>query len=212
VEEGEVVTDIGEASRLFLTVFDRAAIGMALQHPDGCVLKANEAYCRLVGRSERDLFGLTWQAITHPDDVAVGEAMLHRAMREPPHGYVLVKRYVRPDGEIVWARITVTAVADADGRPSYQYVQAVDITEEVEAETRGKEFLREISHELRTPLTSVLGASTALQGRLADSTPEVRDQLIGLIASNAERMRELLDRLMGYARSRRSEHGITVGY
>jgi len=194
------VTDIGEASRLFLTVFDRAEIGMALQELDGCILKANDAYCRLVGRTERELFGLTWQAITHPDDIAKGEAQLRRAMEGPPHGYELVKRYARPDGSVVWSRITVAIVPDGEGQPAFQLVQAVNITQEIEAEERGKHFLREISHELRTPLTSVLGASTALQGRLADSKPEVRDQLMGLIASNAERMRELLDRLMGYAR------------
>lgn len=194
-----MVSEKGEAARLFLHVFDRAAVGMAIQDAGGCILKANEPYCLLLGRSERELQGLTWQAITHPDDIAQGEALLRRARETEPHGFEFEKRYLRPDGSLVWAHTIVTVIEHA-GSPDYQLVQAVDITARVEAERQGKEFLRDLSHELRTPLTSILGASTALSGRMSGTEPAIRDQLIGLIAENAERMRGLLDRLQGYSR------------
>src|ERR1041385_6869258 len=48
--------------------FDYAAIGMALAAPDGRWLKVNQALCDIVGYSEREMLGLTYRDITHPDD------------------------------------------------------------------------------------------------------------------------------------------------
>jgi PAS domain S-box-containing protein len=196
--------DLDDAGRLLAAVFDRAPTGMALEDPSGRFLKVNAAYRKLVGRTESELLGMSWQQVTHPDDVGPFEERVRAAAGSDRGAFGFEKRYVRSDGTVVWAWASITMVLDPERGAPHLLVQATDITDRVEAAERGKEFLRDISHELRTPLTSILGASTVLEGRCDDTDPETRDQLIGLIASNARRMSELLDRVMGFTREERA--------
>ncbi|MEX2563005.1 MAG: ATP-binding protein [Nitriliruptoraceae bacterium] len=57
-------------------------------------------------------------------------------------------------------------------------------------------FLRAVSHELRTPLTSVLGISESLQHRDGDFDDEMRMELTGRLAVNAQRLSRLLEDLL----------------
>ena len=58
-----------EAQDRFRGAFDSAAIGMALAAPDGRFLEVNPSLCGLLGYSEDELLSMTWQEITHPDDL-----------------------------------------------------------------------------------------------------------------------------------------------
>jgi PAS domain S-box-containing protein len=189
-----------DAARLFAAVFERAAVGLAVQDPSGRYLAVNPAYERLVGRTADDLRGTTWQAITHPDDVGPGEELARAAARaDDVRGFEYRKRYVRPDGTVVWAHIGVTLVADEEGRPLYQLVIAHDVTAVVEEEARRKEFLRSVAHDLRTPLTAVLGAASAIQEFRETAGPEACGDLLRLIVENARRMRDAIERLLASA-------------
>lgn len=63
-----------DSERLFRQTFDNAPIGIALVSPDGHWLAVNQALCGIVGYSEAEMLGLTFQDITHPDDL---DADLH---------------------------------------------------------------------------------------------------------------------------------------
>lgn len=54
----------------FSSAFEFAAIGMTLVSTTGAFLKVNQALCNLLGYSAEELMALTFQAITHPDDLA----------------------------------------------------------------------------------------------------------------------------------------------
>ncbi|MCU1344723.1 MAG: histidine kinase, partial [Acidimicrobiia bacterium] len=60
-----------EAEQRFTDGFDASPIGMALESPDGRMMRVNDAYCRMVGRSRGQLMGASWREITHPDDLAM---------------------------------------------------------------------------------------------------------------------------------------------
>jgi signal transduction histidine kinase len=60
------------------------------------------------------------------------------------------------------------------------------------------EFISVMSHELRTPLTSVYGAAVTLQRQQVRG--EVRESLLGIIASEAERLGHLLDEVLSAGR------------
>ena len=58
-----------ESEERFASVFEFAAIGMALVSPEGRWLRVNQALCRIVGYSAEELLGTGYQALTHPDDL-----------------------------------------------------------------------------------------------------------------------------------------------
>lgn len=133
------VTFAGAASRVVAVVaselaFEQAAIGMAIVDLDGNYLAANGALCELVGRSENELLQVRWQTITHPDDVARGEQNVERTARGEGRTFRLPKRYIRPDGRVVWVLLTVSLVGDRFDEPTCLLTQVVDISDQRRSE------------------------------------------------------------------------------
>jgi signal transduction histidine kinase len=53
-------------------------------------------------------------------------------------------------------------------------------------------FVAGVAHDLRTPLASIIGSVQTLQQRGDQLSPELRDQLIGVIAKEADRLASLV--------------------
>ena len=102
---------------------------MALVDFEGAFLAVNPALCELVGRSEEDLLDRTWQSITHADDVALGQEEVVNTLAGGEWTFRLRKRYVRPDGEVVWVLLTVSLIRNQLGEPLSLLTQVVDITD-----------------------------------------------------------------------------------
>src|SRR5205807_9563957 len=102
--------ELHNSERLFRTAFEYAPFGICLSSHDHRLLRVNGPMCRMLGYSEQELLALTWDAITHPDDVAKSQEFLQDLMREEVHCAELEKRYLHKNGQIVWARIRVSIV------------------------------------------------------------------------------------------------------
>ena len=116
--------------------------------------------------------------------------------------FELTHRVVRADGteRIVHGRGRV--VSDRNGHPVRMVGTAQDITERERVEQVRENILSAVSHELRTPLTSILGFAITLRERWPTLTDEGREQMIGLVASQAERLDRLLNDLLDVDRLR----------
>ncbi|WP_052493366.1 GGDEF domain-containing protein [Rhodococcus sp. MEB064] len=101
----------------YQAMFDASTVPMALADEQGLLVLANDAYCRLVGRSWNDIAGLSSRGFTHPDDIAQHHRMERLTADADRRGEVLrlEKRYVRPDGEIRWGWVSTTSVVNARG-------------------------------------------------------------------------------------------------
>ena len=115
------------ADALFRTAFAHAPIGIALVRPDGTFIEVNDALCRITARTERDLLGLTFADITHPDDLEADLAQARQLFAGDLDVYWMDKRYVRPDGTDVWVSLNAALVRDDDGRPLYAIAQIKDV-------------------------------------------------------------------------------------
>jgi diguanylate cyclase (GGDEF)-like protein/PAS domain S-box-containing protein len=121
--------DLREAKERFASAFDGAPIGMALVAPDGRWLKANHALSEMLGRSEADLRETSFQALTHPEDLAGDLELVQQVLEGELRTYQVEKRYRHADGGWVWALLSVSLVRDDGGEPSYFVAQIEDITE-----------------------------------------------------------------------------------
>jgi PAS domain S-box-containing protein/diguanylate cyclase (GGDEF)-like protein len=134
------------AEERYRAVTDGAPIGHAIVGLDGRWLSVNDALCEIVGYSREELLRATVAEITHPDDMEAQRPYLERLFAGEIHRYELEKRYVRPDGEVVWVRLTDALVRDASGQPIHFIAQVQDITERKSAE----QALRESEARYRT--------------------------------------------------------------
>jgi two-component system, chemotaxis family, CheB/CheR fusion protein len=114
-------------------IVDQATVGVAENDLNGRFVLVNSRYCEIVGRSAEELRGLRMQDITHPEDWPRNLESL-RHLNGEGKSFEIEKRYVRPDGSIVWAHSNVAAVTGSDGRPQHAVVVWLDITERKRAD------------------------------------------------------------------------------
>lgn len=152
----QAARELHEARQRFEGAFASAPIGMALVEPGGAWLEVNDALCRLLGRDEHELLASDSQTTTHPEDLEADREQVRRALSGDIDGYGLQKRFLRPDGGVVWADLNVSLVRDDHGDPRYFVSQVQDITERKESE---EELLRYTEHlndlALQDPLTGL---------------------------------------------------------
>ena len=85
--------------------FADVSVGMAVVSAEWRWVEVNDALCRFLARPREELLGRSPAEITHPDDVGASRGVVDRGLRESRRTQTFVKRYVRPDGEIVWASV-----------------------------------------------------------------------------------------------------------
>jgi PAS domain S-box-containing protein len=117
-----------ESERRFRRSFSSAAIGMALVAPEGRFLEVNDSLCAIVGYPREQLLSLSFQDITHPDDLELDLGHLRRVMKGELRSYQLEKRYLHRDGSVVWVLLSVALITDNDGRPIHFVSQIQNIT------------------------------------------------------------------------------------
>lgn len=199
----------------FRRMFDQNPLGTTMGDRDYVLLGVNRKFCEMLGYSEQELIGRTVASLTYPADRAEDVRLAARMWAEETRGYTRTKRYVRKDGGVFWAAVSVAAIRDEAGRQRYALGMIEDITgrkqmeedlersraqaesakEVAEAANRAKDqFLAVLSHELRTPLSPVLLTASTLEADPSVSGA-VRDA-IRAIRQNAEMEARLIDDLL----------------
>lgn len=135
-----------EAEARFRSSFEWAAIGMAMLDFKGQFLQVNKALSDILGYSEEELLGFSFDAITHPQDTMQHTHLVRDVLKGRRHNYQLEKRYIHKEGHVVWVHLSVSAVRNDKGRVIYFISQIQDISER----KRNEATLIEREHFLRT--------------------------------------------------------------
>jgi PAS domain S-box-containing protein len=139
-----------ESEERFRAAFEQAAVGMAIRDVDPRRprwLRVNQKLCDILGYSREELLQLTSVDITPPEDRELAVDYNEQLLRGELTSYTREKRYVRKDGRVIWANISLSAVRGADGRPTHVISVIEDITgrrEAAAAEERERELLRTV--------------------------------------------------------------------
>jgi PAS domain S-box-containing protein len=113
---------------LFETVFNNSAVGLALVAPDGKWLKVNKAVLSIVGYTEDELLQMTFQDITHEDDLDKDLEYLQQMLDNTIQTYQMEKRYYHKDGHIVWIMLTVSLIRNEQDEPQFFISEIQDIS------------------------------------------------------------------------------------
>lgn len=199
-----------QSERQFRSAMEYAPIGKALLAPDGRWLKVNPAICRFLGYTEQELLAIDFQTITHPDDLAKDVDHVKRLLTGDEHTYSMEKRYLRPDGNIIWGHLSVALVRDEKGVPLHFISQIVDITERHRLERMKRDFTATVSHELRTPVTSIAAALGLIDPATFDALPDKARKLITISRQNCGHLRLLLDDILDFEKLSSDKMSINV--
>jgi PAS domain S-box-containing protein len=133
-------------AELYRRSFEDASSGLVVIGLNGRVMHANRAFCELIGRDFEDLAEeRALLAITHPEDRASDGAFARRMAAGEIESAVREKRFVRPDGRIVWAELHASIVRNESGEPISVTAQVHDITARKHAEEEARVSRRRIS-------------------------------------------------------------------
>jgi PAS domain S-box-containing protein len=118
------------ADPAFRAIFEDSPIGICVVDKDLNVVDVNAAYCEMLGRTEAEVISSRIPDFTHPHDQKRDAEFLALVLAGRIPHYKADKRYIRQDGETIWARIVVTAILDPSGRSRYAFSMAQVITDE----------------------------------------------------------------------------------
>lgn len=126
--------ELRESEQRFRATFEQAAVGIAHVGIDGKWLRVNQRLCDIVGYSYEELQMLTFQDITHPDDLEDQMQYIRQLLSGEIQNYSLEKRYLRKDRSIVWIDLTVSLRRSSQGTPKYMIAVVEDISDRKHAQ------------------------------------------------------------------------------
>jgi PAS domain S-box-containing protein len=126
--------ELSEQALTFDLIFNQAPIGIAIAHSsdpgdsDANIMKINPMFEQITGRTKEELINTGWAQITHPDDLEEDIKNFKRLKSGEIKMYSMDKRYIKPDGSIVWVHMIVAPLASKNQK--YNHICLVqDITE-----------------------------------------------------------------------------------
>ncbi len=173
--------------------------------PDPLLVLAEDRSALRANRAARQLFGLK------PGSAGDLAALLRHPALAGTVDRALVERSAQgtdlhlpvPVARELYAQAIPMNPPLADG--GRVVVVLSDRTQMRAVERMRADFVANASHELRTPLASLIGFIETLRGPAEDDA-EARARFLGIMATQAERMRMLIDDLLSLSRIELSEH------
>jgi diguanylate cyclase (GGDEF)-like protein/PAS domain S-box-containing protein len=179
-----------ESEERFRATFEQASVGMALRDVDPRNprwLRVNQKLCDILGYSKEELLALTSVDVTPPGDRDVAIDRNEQLLSSEAGSYSREKRYMRKDGQIIWANISLTAVRSPDGRPAH----VISIIQDITDRKRAEEALRESEeqfHQLANNIPQIFWICDARQKQMIYVSPayeRISGQPIGRLRQKA---------------------------
>jgi PAS domain S-box-containing protein len=154
---------LNESEFRFQTIFEASPLGIAIVAVDsGKIVQSNWRFNELLGYRAEELASVTVADFTHPDDLEKEAEYIESIISGKKQVYSLEKRYIKKDGEVIWASLTATGLRDESGRTTLVLGIVDDISKRKQMERRLKEslrekeiLLREIHHRVKNNLQVV---------------------------------------------------------
>ena len=133
-ERKRVEEALRESEERFKAVFDRAALGIAMANQEGYLVDSNPVYQAMLGYTREELQQKCIYDVTHPGDVERNRELEQQLKDGMVDKYQNHKRYIRKDGQVIWANVNVSAIRNPDGSLKYNLGVVEEITERKKAE------------------------------------------------------------------------------
>ncbi|BBN93405.1 PAS/PAC sensor signal transduction histidine kinase [Deinococcus grandis] len=220
--------DLARVTRFSTLLLTAAGEGIFGLDGRGVTTFANPAAARMLGYSIERMIGQPQHDLVHHHHedgrpYPLAECPIHQTLRDGQTRRVERDVMWHAQGHAVPVAYVVTPTHDEDGQPSGAVVMVQDITERVRAQEQLQELIEDLersnqdleqfayvaSHDLQEPLRTV-GSYTELLARRYQGQLDPRaDQYLHFMQDAVDRMRSLIQDLLGFARLSRADLTLT---
>jgi two-component system, cell cycle sensor histidine kinase and response regulator CckA len=189
-----------ESDARFRTVFNEAPLGIAMVGVDCRPVLTNTALQKLLGYTGEELSRMPFAEFTHPEDRARDLELYQQLIQGARQVYQMEKRYLRKDGQVVWARLSVSLAQEKTGHANFAIGMVEDMTEirRLEAqfiEAQKMEVIGQlaggVAHDFNNILAVIMGYGDLLSSDLGADSP---------LLKYTEEIRHASDRAAGLTR------------
>jgi PAS domain S-box-containing protein len=154
-------------------IFRFAPIGISLFDLNGNITRVNDYALNMLGYTEEEILGKSFQSLTHPDDYPKGRDLFNQLISGRIDTYRYDKRYIRKDGSEWWADVSTSALKSESGKITAMIGVAIDIDEKTKAQMEHDRIQNQlwqaqkleavgtlaggIAHDFNNILTAILG-------------------------------------------------------
>ncbi len=227
-ERRKVEKALQDSEALLRSFFDLPLIGHAITSPEKGWLEVNASLCNMLGYTKAELLPLTWDNLTHPDDLAADIAQFNRVMNDEADGYAMEKRFIHKDGHFIDTHLAVQCNRNTDRSVHYFMAVIVDISDRKRIENQLKQMAEQLSlanedlvrisaekdrffsiiaHDLRSPFGAFLNLTKIMAEDVNDLSLVKIQKLATTMSKSAAKLYDMLENLLEWSRMQR---GITT--
>ncbi len=133
-QQAEVL--LRQSEERFRLIFEKAGMGIVIcPAPDFKLALSNQFFQEFLGYSGDELATMTWENLTHPEDMAAEEVLAQECFAGVRDSYQVEKRYIHKNGMIRWGNLIVSCIRNETGQIQFGFAMVKDITDRKQAET-----------------------------------------------------------------------------
>jgi PAS domain S-box-containing protein len=138
-QQKQALEELRRSQARFQAIFNDSAVGMGVMGLDRRIIDANPAICRMYGMTREEMIGMSAAEVTYPEDDPGSTQLVDELVSGQRDSYEIDRRYVRRNGEVFWAHVTMSSVRGLDGKPLYLVGMVIDIDERKKMQERIRE-------------------------------------------------------------------------
>ncbi len=152
---------IADDAARFERYFELGLIGMATTSLAKGWVDFNDTLCGMFGYSREEFASLTWEEMTHPEDLEADLRQFNRVLRGEIDVYSMAKRFFHKDGSVIYVHISAGAIRETDGSVDYFVAFLQDTTERHRAEEERRSLEAQVQHSQKLESLGVLAGGIA---------------------------------------------------
>jgi len=219
---------LAENQALFKAAVNSSLLGFALQKTDGTIIEVNPSLSTLLGYSEHNLIGMPLDFLISDASQEITRHHWDQLKSGATNEFSCDCLFQHKNGGEVWSILSSTTVRSPLTGEDFVVTQVVDITKEKTLSMRIAQrnielkrsnddlynFAHSASHDLKSPLNAIGNIVGWIEDDCGDILPAASRQHLNILKSRCDRMKKLLDDLLGYSRIGKldfSEQSINIG-
>ncbi|ASQ44648.1 GGDEF domain-containing protein [Legionella clemsonensis] len=135
-----LLLDLKRSEENFRNTIENAPIGMAIVSPEGTCIHANRTLQDILGYNDQELKDKNLLQITYHDDLIITKESMSKILKGEMRISHLEKRFIRKDGSIIWAMVSLSLIRDEQGEPINFILQMKDVSDRIQNEEKMRQL------------------------------------------------------------------------